>query len=92
MDISTILIIITLSLVGIILVAILIFIFLLLKTLKDIKELINVSINLSKEIQNGNYSKVIHDPLVKDKLTNIISGRFGLFAPIAGFLIKKYFI
>ena len=89
MDLVTILITILVVIIVLFLIAGVILTILILKTLKDIKKIIEVSEDVIGNIKEKKYSEIVKNPEIKSRIVVLVSSRFGLFAPIAEIIITK---
>lgn len=89
MGFTTILIIIFTVIVAILLIVGLIITFLVLKTIKDIQQIIKSVSDISENVKDKKFSEALENPLIREKVIILISSRFGLFAPIANLVISK---
>jgi F0F1-type ATP synthase membrane subunit a len=65
------------------------FIFLIKKTINDVKEIIRNVMGVSVNIKEKKYSEVMKNEMVREQVLNLLTIRFWIFAPIAKFFLKK---
>ena len=90
MDIWTI-ILIVIGVVVLILLLVAIVVFLLVwKTIHDVIKITEAVEDISGNIKKKKLSEALENPVLREKVIELVSSRFGILAPIASFFIGKF--